>query len=406
MKKKLYKYFFTYSIVAVSFWLYFQFATYPFKVARWLQPFETEVTLLTSRVCSPSSSWVKMFVEHAARYQGAYSAQVVFLSAEKLTHTCKFGYKNKIFGEQVTAEHRYRYASTTKLITTTAILNLVNEGKIFLDDRLVDFFPELSEFKDGRIRQITIAHLLNHSAGFNRLTLKGDPMFLRRNTPWCPNDLLKLQSVVLTYPPGEKQAYSNIGYCLLGEVIHRVTSETYRDYVDREFLLSKRNIKFVNNYYYSDEVRYDYRYEEWFNDTYLELFDFEAISSAAGLSGSATALAQLFWDIHHKKGNSPFVLSAPAVSCNLKKVTGCLSLGLFHYQPEEYGIALHFHEGYLPGSASIAIVDSFGGVMVLLKSGANRHQKNPENEWIRWIYKRLSLYYTLQGKVPILNSNN
>jgi D-alanyl-D-alanine carboxypeptidase len=192
---------------------------------------------------------------------------------------------------------------------------------------------------------------------------------------------------------------------LLGEVIHRVTGKSYRDYIEREFSLAKRDIKFVNNFYYDDEVRYDYRYEEWFNDSYLKLFDFEAISSSAGLSGSATALAQLLWDIHHSQTPSPFVLRTPITDCNLQKAGGCLNLGVFHYRPEKYGITLHYHQGYLPGSASVAVIDSFGGVTVLVKSGADRDQQNPENEWVWWIYKRLSLYYTLQGKLPILSSH-
>lgn len=406
MRSKFIKYTFTVLVVAVSFWFYFQIDTYPYKVARWFQPFEAGVVSVTTMHCSPTSSWLGFFVEHAVNYQGAYSAQVAFLEEQEHLQACEVGYKDKLFGVPVTSVHRYRYASTSKLVTTAAVFNLARQGKISLDQAVVSFFPELIQFKDERIRQITIAHLLNHRAGFNRLTLNGDPMFLRRNKPWCPHDLSQLQALKLAFNPGEKQVYSNLGYCLLGEIVHRVTGENFRTYVEREFSLSKSNIKFVNNYYYDDEVRYDYRYEEWYNDSYLKLFDFEAVSAAAGLSGSASALAQLLWDIHHNQVASPFVFNPVATGCNLLKTHGCISSGLSHYQPEKYGITLHFHEGYLPGSASIAVIDSFGGVTVLVKSGPNRYQKNPENEWVRWIYKRLSLYYTLQGKLPILDDFN
>ena len=135
----------------------------------------------------------------------------------------------------------------------------------------------------------------------------------------------------------------------------------------------------------------------------MKRFDFGAISAAAGLSGSATALTDLLWDIHHGQAKSPFILESLPAKCDLRKVNKCLSLGVFHYQPEKEGLMLHYHEGYLPGSASVAVVDSYGGVTVLLKSGANRYQENPDNEWIRWIYKRLTLYYLLQGKLPVLN---
>ncbi|WP_152625284.1 serine hydrolase domain-containing protein [Cellvibrio sp. OA-2007] len=405
MKSKLIKYVFTSVVICGSFWFYFQVNTYPYKVARWFQPIEAKLVSVTAKSCSPEASWLNLFVDHGVTHLGAYSAQVAFLDVENALSHCEIGYKNELFGIQVSADHRYRYASTSKLITTAEILKLVSQHKIHLDDTLISFFPELTQFKDERIAHITISQLLNHKAGFNRLTLSGDPMFLRRNKPWCPQNLIELQTLTLAVNPGEKQIYSNLGYCLLGEVIHRVTGEPYRDVVSREFSLPKRDIKFINDFYYADEVKYDYRYEEWFNDSYLTLFDFDAIASSAGLSGSATALAQLLWDIHHRQSPSPFMLNNPGADCNLQKPIGCLHLGVFHYQPEKYGIALHFHQGYLPGSSSLAIVDSFGGVTVLVKSGADRDQQNPENEWIRWMYKRLSLYYTLQGKLPILSSH-
>lgn len=404
MRSKFIKYIFTTLVIAVSFWFYFQIDTYPYKVARWFQPLEAGVVSLTTKHCSPASSWLNLFVEHAVRYQGAYSAQVAFLDEEKTLFNCEIGYKGELFGDRVNTTNRYRYASTSKLITNAVILDLVRRGKMRAEDTLVSFLPELETFKDARVRQVTIAHLLNHEGGFNRLTLSGDPMFLRQNKPWCPHDLSRLQSINLAFNPGEKQIYSNLGYCLLGEVVHRVTGESFRNYVERELSLDKLNIKFANDYYYDDEVRYDYRYEEWYTDSYLRLFDFDAISAAAGLSGSATALTLLLWDIHHHQTDSPFVLRHPASGCNLQKPYGCLSAGVFHYQPQKYGIALHFHAGYLPGATSVAVIDSFGGVTVLVKSGADRYQQNPENEWIRWIYKRLSLHYTLQGKLSILES--
>jgi D-alanyl-D-alanine carboxypeptidase len=406
VKAKLLKYFFTSVIIAGAFWFYFQVDTYPYKVARWFQPAEATLVSHVAKHCSPTGVWLNNFVEHAITYQGAYSAQVAFLSAEKKLDTCEVGYKDKLLGIQVNSTHRYRYASVTKLITTAAVLNLVTQGKLHLEDTLVSFLPELTQFKDERIRSITIANLLNHNAGFNRLALSGDPMFLRRNKPWCPKNMHQLQSLSLTFSPGEKQIYSNLGYCLLGEVIGRVTGEPYRAYVEREYSLAARNIKFVNDHYYTDEVRYDYRYEEWYDDSYLNLFDFKAISAVAGLSGSASDLAQLLWDIHHSKTGSPFVRKPTAERCYQPGTLDCIELGVFYYQPEKNGLALQFHQGYLPGAASIAVIDSFGGVTVLLKSGANRYQADPQNEWVRWIYNQLTTYYRLQGKLPVLNTIN
>ena len=412
MQSKLIRYPLTAVSIAVSFWFYFQLDTYPYKVARWVQPLEATWVSLFARQCSagagepaavePEAGWLGAVLHHALTHQGAYSAQVSFVSPQRQATRCTAGYRQQLLGERVNDQSRYRYASTSKLMTTAAIAQLVNAHKIDVNDRLVRFFPELTGFSDARIGQITLAHLLDHSAGFNRLTLSGDPMFLRRNKPWCPRHMQQLQTLTLAFNPGEKHMYSNLGYCLLGEVIHRVTGQDYRTYVEQAFSLRQRNITFIADHYAADEVRYDYRYEEWYNDSYLTLFDFEALSAVAGLSGSASALAGLLWDIHHGAGPSPFARKPAAPCYVLPRLAGCLSGGVFHYQPEPYGIALHYHEGYLPGAASVAVVDSFGGVTVLLKSGANRPQQNPEHGWIRFLYQRLSLHYTLQGQVPVL----
>lgn len=395
------KYLLTAAITTFALWFYYQVDTYPYKVARWFQPLEAGVVSVAAKRCELDSSLVNLFVDHAVKVQGAYSVQVAFLSDKKQLASCYAGYKNELFGVPVNPSHRYRYASSSKLITTAIIFDLIHHKRIDINEPLIDFFPELKEFADERIPQITVSHLLNHTAGFNRLTLSGDPMFLRRNTPWCPQNISRLESLKLAFNPGEKQIYSNLGYCLLGEIIHRVSGESYRDYAERRFSLASRNIKFINDYYYDDEVRYDYRYEEWFNDSYLKLFDFNALSSSAGLSGSAEAFAYLLWDIHHQLQASPFYLDSLNVSCDLKKPKGCLQAGVFHYQPEPNSLMIHYHDGYLPGSKTIAIVDSFGGVLVLAKSGADS-KKDPENEWIRWAYKRLSFYYALQGNLSTL----
>lgn len=406
MKLKLIKYFLTALLTGVFLGLYFQVSTYPYKVDRWLQPLEARVAVATAKNCSPENTWLNMFAEYLVSRQGAYSAQVAFWGANQALDTCQVGFKSTLLGESVSVEHRYRYASVSKLITAAAIFNLVKEDQIHLDDTLVSFLPELVRFRDDRVRQITISHLLNHSAGFNRLGVNGDPMFMLRNKPWCPHDLNQLQSLKLTFNPGEKQIYSNLGYCLLGEIIHRITGKRYQDYVSDEFSFADRNIKFVDNYYYEDEVRYDYRYEEWFSDGYLQKFDFKAVASAAGLSGSAASLAKLLRDINRHVDKSPFIMRSQLANCDVRKIYGCISDGAFHYRPEKNAMTLHFHGGYLPGSTSMAVVDSYGGVLVILMSGARPNQDKPENEWMMWIYKRLSLYYTLQGKLPILDGFN
>lgn len=402
--KRIYKYLIVILLGWSGLYFYYQLATYPYKVARWVQPLEAEFVYRFEKKCTPRSGWLSTALGQELYIRKSYSVQLAYIGPENVLQHCEAGYKGIFLGVPVTNSSRYRYASNTKLITVAAVLNLIALKKLHFEDRLVSFFPELKFFKDKRIRQITISNLLNHSAGFDRLSAAGDPMFLAEAKVWCPNHMEKLQRLTLAFSPGVKQNYSNLGFCLLGEVIHRVSGISYRDFVATRFNLHQRNMKFINNYYFDDEVRYDYRYEEWYDDSYLTKFDFNAISAVAGLSGSASSFAQLLWDLHNKQKSFKFPLAFDRAECLFKKPKACLKYGFFYYQPEKYGIGLFYHGGYLPGVTSLAVIDSVGGVTVFLKSGADPSANLNEADRLVWIYKRLTLLYTLQGRLPIIES--
>src|SRR5690606_18887885 len=124
MKSKIVQYIFIIIFASAFFFFYFQASTYPLKVARWYQPIEAKLISNTAKKCSDNSS-LTLLVESAVDKRGAYSAQVAFLSYEGELEHCEIGYKDGLFGTIVSHHHRYRYASTTKLVTAAAIFSLV-----------------------------------------------------------------------------------------------------------------------------------------------------------------------------------------------------------------------------------------------------------------------------------------
>ena len=117
-----------------------------------------------------------------------------------------------------------------KQFTATAIMMLVEEGKLTLDDPLTKFFPEAPPaWKNVKIR-----HLLSHTGGFTDYPKDFD---LRRD--YTEDRLLEVvEGIALAYPPGSSWAYANLGYLTLGIVIHRVTGQFYGDFLhDRIFQL-------------------------------------------------------------------------------------------------------------------------------------------------------------------------
>jgi CubicO group peptidase (beta-lactamase class C family) len=138
----------------------------------------------------------------------------------------------------------FRFASVAKPITSTAVLLLVADGTLHLEDRLVDyidFTPLNGQTSDPRLSQITIDHLLRHAGGWDR-DLSFDPMWadfrivreLGLQLPISNVDIIRyMAGVPLDFAPGKRSAYSNFGYMLLARIIESATGVPYGDFVKR-----------------------------------------------------------------------------------------------------------------------------------------------------------------------------
>jgi len=136
-----------------------------------------------------------------------------------------FGLANVELEVPVKPETIFQSGSVGKQFTATAVMMLVEEGRISLDDSLTRFFPDAPP----AWKEVTVRELLSHTAGF------GDyPKDFNFRKDWTEDELLKLvESIPLAYPPGTKWAYSNLGYLTLGVLIHRVTGEFYGDFLEQ-----------------------------------------------------------------------------------------------------------------------------------------------------------------------------
>lgn len=131
-------------------------------------------------------------------------------------------------GGKIPSTARYRIGSQTKAMTATVLLQLVQEGKVGLDDKLGDVLPEVAE-KDlvERAGEITVRQLVRHTSGVPNFFASGrfDPFDFTTYHP--PIDLVKAaRGLPRTGEPGERFTYSNTNYVLLGLIIERVTGDT------------------------------------------------------------------------------------------------------------------------------------------------------------------------------------
>lgn len=167
----------------------------------------------------------------------------------RLVYACGYGWADREKQEPVKPESLFRIASISKPITAVAIMKLVETGKLELDapvTKWIDFKPVLmkGEQADPRIAQITIRHCLHHTGGWDR-DKSGDPMFRSTETARAVGmpEPARQEAIIrymlgkpLDFAPGQRYAYSNFGYCLLGRVIEKISGLSYEKFVQQQVL--------------------------------------------------------------------------------------------------------------------------------------------------------------------------
>ena len=138
-----------------------------------------------------------------------------------------YGMANLELGVRMRPEMVFRVGSVTKQFTAVAILMLVQEGKLALEDEIMAFLPGYPV----QGRRITIEHLLTHTSGIKSYTaLPTFPSFKRKSHK--PAELIDLfKDEPFDFAPGEKFLYNNSGYVLLGAIIEAVTGLGYADFL-------------------------------------------------------------------------------------------------------------------------------------------------------------------------------
>ena len=150
-----------------------------------------------------------------------------------------YGMADKDAGERATPAHRFRVASVAKPITAVAVFQLMEEGKLKLDDPVFGkgrwFEPDLPSETQAKLEGVTVHHLLAHTCG-GWGNSRNDPMFTHPELGHRELIERTLRDQPLEHPPGTHYSYSNFGYCLLGRIIERITGKSYEDFIKESVL--------------------------------------------------------------------------------------------------------------------------------------------------------------------------
>lgn len=144
--------------------------------------------------------------------------------------TKAFGERVEGSGEAVTRDTPFPIGSVTKSFTALAIMQLVEAGKLGLDDPVS---RHLSAFAEGPARAVTLRQLLNHTSGYS--TVQGNSY--HGNADAAEIGLIdyaaRLAHVAPVRAPGTVWQYSNLNYQILGAVIEQASGESYADYIEQ-----------------------------------------------------------------------------------------------------------------------------------------------------------------------------
>jgi CubicO group peptidase (beta-lactamase class C family) len=189
------------------------------------------LTLSTWGICQQDSMVAKLNayfkdIDHT-KHPGL---SISLLENGKIVYRNSFGMANLENGTPFKEETVSDIGSVAKHITNFALLHLINENNLTLNDSLATFFPTLKNHPAGKI---TLQQLMQHTSGlreiYSKLGLQGG----RMGQPIFQEDALNLveASESLNFPAGSSFSYCNTGYMLLAEIIHKVSKMSYEAYL-------------------------------------------------------------------------------------------------------------------------------------------------------------------------------
>lgn len=183
--------------------------------------------LTDERIAKELGAYVERLVK-----QDAFSGAVLLAKDGQPILTLAAGLANRDFKAPNTVETRFNLGSMNKMFTAVAVLQLVEQGKLSLDDPLAKHL-DTSWLKQDLLDRIKVRHLLSHTSGlgsyFNETFWRTSRAEFRALNDYKP----LVVGETLAFEPGAEQRYSNTGMLLAGAVVERASGDDYFEYIRR-----------------------------------------------------------------------------------------------------------------------------------------------------------------------------
>ena len=153
---------------------------------------------------------------------------------DSIVYSGAFGFRNLDTKEPMTTSNIFHWASVSKTFVATAIMQLIEKGKLDLDEKVTTYVPYFKQSGD-KYKSITLRQMLNHTSGIGDVDdYEWDKP---QNDEAAPERFVRgLENDSLLFAPGENWKYSNTAFEILGVVISRVSGVPFETYVKQNIL--------------------------------------------------------------------------------------------------------------------------------------------------------------------------
>jgi len=194
---------------------------YGYKLRRLLSG--VAVSILLNSNASAIAAPVDDFIKSEMRKLNIPGLSLAVIKDRKIIKLAGYGLANVETGTPATPDSVYKIASLSKPFIATAVLLLVDENKVRLEDKVSQYLDATPEAWKG----ITVRQVLTHTSGIPR-----DPADYRPYEQQKPAAVIAAATKLpLSFPPGEKFLYSNVGYYILAQVIERASGMPWESFV-------------------------------------------------------------------------------------------------------------------------------------------------------------------------------
>jgi len=168
------------------------------------------------------------FMAHEIERLNIPGASLAIVKVDQVEYLQGYGVSNRD-GTEMTSQTPIVLGSTTKSFTALAIMQLVEQGKINLEEPVQSYIPWFRVADEEESKKITIQHLLNQTSG---LSIYDGQVAMSHGDKTLKEHVQSLANIELIYPVGDHYQYSNLNYNILGLVIEEVTNKSYKEYIN------------------------------------------------------------------------------------------------------------------------------------------------------------------------------